>query len=82
MSQHDFPFGERLMQLRVEEEQRQAKMHRLQKEAGGVHQGWLSRQRCLLLCQLGRLFASVGQWLWEHGQWPPLPQETPADTRA
>jgi hypothetical protein len=82
MSQHDFPFGERLMQLRVEEEQRQAEMHRLQKEAGGVHQGWLSRQRCLLLCQLGRLFGSLGVWLWERGQWPVFPQETPADTRA
>jgi hypothetical protein len=82
MSQHDFPFGERLMQLRVEEEQRQAEMSRLRHEAGHVQQGWLSRQRCSLLCRLGRLFGSLGVWLWEHGQWPVLPQETPANTRA
>ena len=82
MSHHDFPFGERLMQLRVEEEQRQAEMNRLRQEAGKANQGWLPRQRCLLLCRLGRLFASLGQWLWERGQWPPLPQETPANTRA
>jgi hypothetical protein len=82
MSQHDFPFAERLMQLRVEEEQRQAEMQRLHQEVAGIQQGWLSRQRCTMLCRLGRLFGALGVWLWEHGQWPPLPQETPANTRA
>ena len=82
MSQHDFPFGERLMQLRVEEERRQAEMSRLGREMGDVSQGWVSRQRCLLLRRLGRLFGSFGVWLWEHGQWPPLPQEMSANTRA
>ena len=74
MSYSDFNFGERLMDLRVHEEERQAERCRLQREARRAHQGWLSRQSCWLLCQLGSLFVSLGARLL-HAD---LPQPHPA----
>jgi hypothetical protein len=73
MSGTDYHLEERLMELRVQEERRQAKLRRLQQEARGAHPGWLSRQRCWLLCQIGNLFVSLGTRLLQAGLQEPLP---------
>jgi hypothetical protein len=70
----DYYLEERLMDLRVQEEWRQAELRRLQREARRAHPGWLSRQSCWLLCQLGNLFVSLGVRLLHAG----LPQPRPA----
>jgi len=74
MSFTDHNLEERLMQLRVQEERRQAGLRGLQREARKANPRWLDRRRCLLLCQLGRLFVSLGTWLLEAGRPEPLPQ--------
>jgi hypothetical protein len=66
--------AERLMDLRVHEEQRQAELRRLQRELQRAHQGQQFHQRCWLLCQLGRLSASLGVRFRHTG----LPQPRPA----
>ena len=76
MSGTDFHLEERLMELRVQEEQRLAELRRLQREARQAHPGWLSRQRCWLLCQLGRFFVSLGTRLLQAGLREPLPSAT------
>ena len=73
MSGTDFYLEERLMELRVQEEQRQAELRRLQREARGARPGWLSRPRCWLLCQVGSLFVSLGMRLLQAGLPEPLP---------
>jgi hypothetical protein len=73
MSYTDYQFGERLMDLRVQEEQRQAEVRRLQRGARKAHQGWLYRQWCWLLCQLGSLLVSLGVRLLHAGLPLPLP---------
>jgi hypothetical protein len=70
----DCYLAERLMDLRVQEEQHQAELRRLQRQARSAHPGWLSRQSCWLLCQLGSLFVSLGVRLLHAG----LPQPRPA----
>jgi hypothetical protein len=60
MSYTDYHFGERLMDLRVQEERHQAELRRLQREARRAHQGRLSCQSCWLLCQFGNLLVSLG----------------------
>jgi hypothetical protein len=74
MSYTDYHFGDRLMDLRVQEERHQAELRRLQCEARRAHPGWLSRHCCWLLCQLGSLFVSLGVRLLHAG----LPQPRPA----
>ena len=74
MSDTNFYLEERLMDLRVQEERHQADLRRLQREARGAHQSWLPHQSCWLLCQLGRLFVSMGVRLLHAG----LPQPHPA----
>jgi hypothetical protein len=61
------------MDLRVQEERRQAELRRLQREARKAHPGWLSRQRCRLQCQLGNLFVSLGVRLLRAALPQPLP---------
>jgi hypothetical protein len=73
MSFSDYHLEERLMDLRVQDERRQAELRRLQREARKAHPGWLSRQRCWLLCQLGNLFVSLGVRLLHAGFPQPLP---------
>lgn len=65
-------FAQRLIELRVEEALRAAERNRLLREAGIQRQGWLSRQGCWLLCQLGRLLVALGQRLQKRFQVPPL----------
>jgi len=62
----DYHLEERLMDLRVQEEQRQAELRRLQREARRAHQGWLSRR-------IGSLFVALGARLLHAG----LPQPRP-----
>jgi len=69
----DYFLEERLMDLRVQEERRQAGLRRLQREARKAHPRWLSRQRCSLLSQLGSLLVSLGVRLLHVG----LPQPRP-----
>jgi len=73
MSYTDYHFGERLMDLRVQEERRQAELGALQREARKAQPGWLSRQRCRFLCQVGNLFVSLGVRLLRAGLPQPLP---------
>jgi hypothetical protein len=73
MSYMDCYSAERLMDLRVQEERRQAELRRLQGEAQQAHQGWLSRQRCWLLCQVGGFFVSLGVRLLQAGLVQPQP---------
>lgn len=70
MSYTDYHFAERLVDLRVQEEQLQTARRRLQREARAAHQGWLSRQGCWLVCRAGSLFVSLGVRLLHAG----LPQ--------
>ncbi len=74
MSFTDFFLEERLMELRVQEELRQAELRRLQREARRVHLRWVDRPRCWLLRQLGKLLVSWGTWLLQAGLPEPLPQ--------
>ncbi len=74
MSYTDCYLAERLMDLHVQEEQRQAELRRLQREARRTHQGQQSRRSCWLLCQLGSLLVSLGVRLLHAG----LPQPRPA----
>jgi hypothetical protein len=73
MSYTDYHFGDRLMDLRVQEERQQAELRGLQREAAKAHPDWLSRQRCRLLCQVGSLFVSLGVRLLRAGLPQPLP---------
>ena len=74
MSFSDYHLAERLMDLRVHEEWRQAELRRLQREARRAHQGRLAHQSCWPLCQLGSLIVSLGVRLRHAG----LPQPRPA----
>jgi len=74
MSFSDYHLAERLMDLRVHEEWRQAERRRLQREARRADQGQLSRQTCWPLCQLGSLIVS----LWVRLRHAGLPQPRPA----
>ena len=73
MSYTDYHFGDRLMDLRVQEERQQAELRGLQREAAKARPGWLSRQRCRLLCQVGNLLVSLGVRLLRAGLPQPLP---------
>ena len=73
MSYLDCYSAERLMDLRVREERRQAELRRLQREAQQAHEGWLSRQRCWVLCQVGRFLVSLGVRLLQAGLAQPQP---------
>jgi hypothetical protein len=65
-------FAQWLMEMRVEEALRTAELNRWLREAGIQRRGWLSRQGCWLLCQLGRLLVVLGQYLQKRYQVPPL----------
>lgn len=60
---NDFYLNERIMQLTVEEEHRQAEARRQQKEIGTVQTSWLSRQRCGILSRVACFIVSSSQKL-------------------
>jgi len=68
----DYHLEEKLMDLRVQEERRQAELRRLEREARRAHQGWLSHQ-------IGSLFVSVGVRLRQAGppQSRPVGRQSP-----
>jgi hypothetical protein len=49
------------------DERRQAEHWRLLRRVRGDHRGWLSKQGCWLLCQLGRMLVRVGRRLERYG---------------
>jgi hypothetical protein len=61
------------MDLRVQEERQQAELRGLQREAAKAQPGWLSRQCCRFLCQVGNLFVSLGVRLLRAALPQPLP---------
>ena len=71
----DFYLNERVMQLTVEEEHRQAELRRLQKESGAGRSKWLVRQRNRALSRLGCILASSGQRLLQSVAPPPRSAE-------
>jgi len=73
----DFYLKERMMQLHVEEEHRQAALRRLRKEAGMGRTSWLARQRCRALSWLGCCLVSSGQQLLESVSQPPPSAQGP-----
>jgi hypothetical protein len=81
MSYTDFNFGERLIDLRVADEQRQGALRRLQSQARQGRRGWVFEKRCWILCQLGNLFVSLGVRLLRAGLPPSLPaaEQTPVE---
>ena len=81
MSDTDFDFTERLMYQRVEEELRQAELHRLAREAGGTDQGWLRERTSMVLEQLGSLLVSTGQRLKQASQAQLISTQEHADGR-
>jgi hypothetical protein len=66
----DFYLNERLMQLRVEDEHRQAECRRLRRALGSDGRGWLGRRRTRALRRLGGLLVSLGRHLLR----PPRPR--------
>ena len=74
MSYTDYHFGERLMELRVQEERQRAELRGLQREAAKAQASWLSRPRYRFLYQVGNLLVSLGVRLLHAGMPQPLPQ--------
>lgn len=68
----DFYLNERVMQLRVEEEHRQAELRRQQETSGAGRTNWLGWQRNRALSWWGYLLASAGQRLLASVE-PPHP---------
>jgi hypothetical protein len=67
----DFYLNERLMQLNVAEEHRQAELRRLRKEIWAGRTNWLWQQRYRILSWLGRFLISSGQRLLQSISQPP-----------
>jgi hypothetical protein len=82
MLNSNFYLTERMVALRVEEEHRQAEARRLLAEARAGRTGWLSRQCCRALCQLGRFLVSLGQRFLQDVAPPSLPLEGHVGSRA
>jgi hypothetical protein len=75
MSYQDFRLSTELMDMHRERLQRRAETRSLLRQAGLLQPGWLHRQRCLLLCQLGRALVALGERLERHG----LPESVPVN---
>jgi len=57
-----------LMDMNIQEVARRRERRRLLREAGIDKRGWLPRQSCWLLCQVGRLLVALGEQLQRYGQ--------------
>jgi hypothetical protein len=73
MSFSDYHLAERLMDLRVHEEWRQAELRRLQREVRRARQGRLAHQSCWPLCQLESLIVPLWVRLRHAGPQQPRP---------
>jgi hypothetical protein len=71
----DLYVAEMIMDARVGEALHAAEERRLLRAARLVRRGWLFRQRCWLLCQLGHLLIALGQRLRDLGLPEPLSLE-------
>jgi hypothetical protein len=74
----EFYLNERMMELKVAEEHRQAGLRRLQKEIGADRTSWLARQRYWILSWLGCFLVSSGLQMLQTIS----PQSLGADGRA
>ena len=63
MLTEDFYLAQRMMEIRVAEQLREAETRRLIHLMGGGQSAWLTRMACWLLCHVGRALVSLGQWL-------------------
>jgi hypothetical protein len=66
-----------VMDLRVDSAVQQAKIDLLQRQIEASRKGWLLRQSCRLLYQLGHRLVALGKRLERHG----LPQTLPFEGR-
>lgn len=73
MSDPGFHFVERLMDMNVEEAQREAERAALARQATTGDQSWLHRARRWLLSRLGQLMVTAGKRLVDYG----LPRSMP-----
>jgi hypothetical protein len=80
MSYDQFRLAEARRELRDEEALRLARSHLLLRRASLVQQGWLSRQACRLLVQVGRLLVAAGGRLQRYARLPPPPFEEAASS--
>jgi hypothetical protein len=67
MPYHDYWMCAALNSLRIDQARRGAKTQRR------VRPGWMMRQGCWLLCQLGHLLVALGQRLQGYGPARPAP---------
>ena len=74
MSYMDSRNAEHLMEIRTQGLLRRTETRSMLRQAGLEQQGWLSRQNCWLLCQLGHLLVALGRRLerYERPQSPAL----------
>ena len=68
MTYDDFVFGDRLMDMRVQEEHRQADIRRMAREARPDRKSWLSQRWTLVLYRLGNVLERFGLWLQQSAQ--------------
>ena len=71
MSYGDLLFAERVMDLRVEEEQNRARARRRARQVGQRRQGGLTWRGRWLLCGLGYRLVALGAWLEGYSQAAP-----------
>ena len=63
MSYMEFRLAVELMEMRKEGAQQWSGSRLLLRQANLVRPSWFSRQRCWLLCQLGRMLVALGERL-------------------
>ena len=68
MTYDDFVFGDRQMEMRVQEEHRQAGIRRMAREARPDRKDWLSERWTLVLYRLGNVLERFGLWLQQSSQ--------------
>jgi hypothetical protein len=68
MTYDDFIFGDRLMEMRVQEEHQQAGARRMAREALGDRKNWISQRWTLVLWRLGNVLERFGHWLQQSAQ--------------
>lgn len=66
----DLYCAEKTMHRRLQDERHNFEALRLSRKArlaGALPQGWMARQGCWLLCQMGRLLVAMGLRLEQYG---------------